>query len=149
MEGKDLWEVEEPSEKLLTDIGVMTAQLSVFLAKITLHQEIQDLVKQIDMEHDPESLLSFPKKYREDRHHLEAEVKEEVRKVLKEFKMFLPKIRQLPFQLIHNDICKSNLLVEDRGGDHRLCGLIDFGDLDYSYSLVELATVAGEINVDP
>lgn len=57
-------------------------------------------------------------KYKENRDHIGFEVKEDIRKILKEFKTLIPRIRLLPLQLIHNDINKSNVMVEKKEEDH-------------------------------
>lgn len=69
----------------MTEIGVMTAKLSQFLEKVTLDEEIQTLIKQIGPEDDLDNILSFPKKYKEDGHLLEPDVREIVLKILMEF----------------------------------------------------------------
>ncbi len=67
---------------------------------------------------------------------------------MEDFLKILPSLRQLPLQLIHNDICLSNLLVDKRGGEYCLSGVIDFSAMVNSYSVVELAILAARINMD-
>ncbi len=71
VEGSNLSEVKSPSVQLLTGIGVMTAKLSLFLAAMTAKQEVQDLLKQTDANQDPEDLLMFPQRYKEEGQYLE------------------------------------------------------------------------------
>lgn len=55
----------------------------------------------------------------------------------------------MPKQLIHNDICLTNVLAKhDKEKEYVLSGIIDFSSACYCEPIVELAIVAAEINLD-
>lgn len=57
----------------------------------------------------------------------------------------LPELRQ---SVIHNDANDYNLLVDDDDGAQRVAGLIDFGDIVYSYTVADLAVTIAYAIVD-
>jgi Ser/Thr protein kinase RdoA (MazF antagonist) len=57
---------------------------------------------------------------------------------------FEPRLSQLPRSVIHGDANDYNVIVEDE----RVVGLIDFGDMVYSYSVGELAVALAYIVLD-
>ncbi|KAA9164387.1 phosphotransferase [Amycolatopsis acidicola] len=50
----------------------------------------------------------------------------------------LPRLAELPVQLVHNDFNKDNILVEDG----RVTGIVDFGDAVYAPRVQDLGTAA-------
>ena len=55
----------------------------------------------------------------------------------------------MPKQLIHNDICLTNLLAKsEKENDYILSGIIDFNSVCYCEPLIELAVVAARVNLD-
>lgn len=64
------------------------------------------------------------------------------------FNNILPILKKLPGQLIHNDLCMSNLLVDKKGSDYYLKGVIDLSTVVFSYRIVELAVLAARISMD-
>ncbi|XP_052744342.1 hydroxylysine kinase [Bicyclus anynana] len=64
--------------------------------------------------------------------------------VIEEFKYaVLPRFDELEKGVIHGDVNENNILVELKPGgsktDYRISGIIDFGDIQYSYYVFELA----------
>ncbi|MFK7760386.1 MAG: aminotransferase class III-fold pyridoxal phosphate-dependent enzyme [Phycisphaerales bacterium] len=57
----------------------------------------------------------------------------------------LPKLVNLPMQVIHNDVNDYNLLVDDAGA---ISGVIDFGDLVYSYRACDPAHALAYLILD-
>ena len=56
----------------------------------------------------------------------------------------------MPKQIIHNDICPSNLILKkDEKGQYHVGGLIDFGDLIYSHRILDLVIVCARANMNP
>lgn len=60
-----------------------------------------------------------------------------------------PRLRRLRHQVIHQDAHSDNVLVDPRD-DHRITGLIDFGDILYGTIAAEIAVAADSVpdNVD-
>ena len=54
----------------------------------------------------------------------------------------LPLMPHLPMSIIHNDANDNNLLVREENNQYVPAGLIDFGDLVYTYTVCELAITA-------
>ena len=55
----------------------------------------------------------------------------------------------MPKQLIHNDICRTNLLAKsEKENDYILSGIIDFNSVCYCEPIIELAVVAARVNLD-
>ena len=54
-------------------------------------------------------------------------------------KNFVPLTDKLPQQSIHSDINEGNILVAGKNGSLSVTGLIDFGDMTYSYHVFEVA----------
>jgi len=54
----------------------------------------------------------------------------------------IPKLQQLPKQVIHGDINDLNVLVAEADGGTEIVGLIDFGDISYSWRIAEVAIAA-------
>ena len=50
-----------------------------------------------------------------------------------------PVLSELPMQTIHGDLNELNILVEDNGFGKEITGLIDFGDMNYSCRVFDLA----------
>ena len=60
-----------------------------------------------------------------------------------------PRLSLLRRGILHNDIARTNLLLETKDKSFKISGLIDFGDIRYSCLLFELVnTVASFINKD-
>ncbi|XP_053620459.1 hydroxylysine kinase [Plodia interpunctella] len=64
--------------------------------------------------------------------------------VIEEFKYaVVPRLDELERGVIHGDVNEMNILVAHKPGgsesDYRICGIIDFGDIQYSYYVFELA----------
>ena len=65
-------------------------------------------------------------------------IRELVEVVLTDFKdRVLPGLKNLPRQVIHNDVNTDNVLVDANG---EISGIIDFGDMLYAPRIVELST---------
>ena len=73
-----------------------------------------------------------------------------VREVLDLFaKHVTPKFQFLRLGTLHNDVSDSNLLVDTSDGHFKITGLVDFGDMRYSFLLSELAnTLASFLSED-
>lgn len=56
-------------------------------------------------------------------------------------RVIAPALARLPFQFIHADISKSNLLLMPNDG-HRVAGVLDFGDMVYAPRVADLAIAA-------
>jgi len=55
----------------------------------------------------------------------------------------------MPKQLIHNDICLTNLLVKpEKDNDYVLSGVIDFNSICYCEPIIELAVVAARVKLE-
>ncbi len=60
-----------------------------------------------------------------------------------------PLLSTLPCSVIHNDLNDYNVLVGgEEGHDHRVVGVIDFGDMLHSYTIGELAIAAAYAVLD-
>ena len=46
---------------------------------------------------------------------------------------------RLPQQVIHSDLNEGNIIVEEKNGTPEISGLIDFGDITYSYRVFEVS----------
>lgn len=67
-----------------------------------------------------------------------------VEEVIEEFKYaVVPRLNELEQGVIHGDVNEMNILVTPKPGgsssDYRVTGIIDFGDIQYSYYVFELA----------
>ena len=68
---------------------------------------------------------------------------------IKEFEEVSEILQKMPKQLIHNDLCLTNLLaLKKEGGDCYLSGAIDFNSVTYCEPIVELVVLAARINMD-
>jgi Ser/Thr protein kinase RdoA (MazF antagonist) len=68
----------------------------------------------------------------------------------KEFDEVASALKLMPKQLIHNDICLTNILANrQEGGHYYLSGIIDFNSLVCCEPIIELAIVAARVNLDP
>jgi Ser/Thr protein kinase RdoA (MazF antagonist) len=78
-------------------------------------------------------------------HHIEsASRRRVVEEVLDHFAAeVLPRLQQQRAQVIHNDVSRMNTLVEG----HRVCGVIDFGDLIHAPLVCDLAVPISELLV--
>lgn len=75
---------------------------------------------------------------------LSASEKELVNTVKSTFKTQIkPKLALLPKQCIHGDINDGNILVEKLPHKFTLSGIIDFGDVNYTCRVFEIAIAAG------
>ena len=54
-------------------------------------------------------------------------------------------LARLPMQVIHSDVNDHNLLIEDQA---RVSGIIDFGDMMYSYRVCDLANAAAYLMLE-
>ena len=57
----------------------------------------------------------------------------------------VPMREKIPKQAIHSDIAEKNTIVSHRHGEQEVSGLIDFGDLMYSYRVCEIANCMSHI----
>lgn len=58
-------------------------------------------------------------------------------------------MKKMPKQLIHNDLCLTNLLAKKQeGGSLCLSGAIDFNSMTFSEPIIELVVLAARINMD-
>lgn len=74
----------------------------------------------------------------------DAEKLDLVEEVIEEFKYaVVPRLDDLEKGVIHGDVNEMNILVSPKPGasktDYRISGIIDFGDIQYSYYVFELA----------
>lgn len=78
----------------------------------------------------------------------DEESKRLIRDVMARFTTHVsPKISFLRRGILHNDVSRTNLLIDEKDGNFKISGLIDFGDMCCSYLLFELAiTVASFMN---
>ena len=57
----------------------------------------------------------------------------------------VPMKEKIPKQAIHSDIAEKNTIVSYRHGKQEISGLIDFGDLMYSYRVCEIANCMSHV----
>lgn len=101
------------------------------------------------MEKYRENIIFFCESYKKGIQFVGEEFRAAIDASMDSFNTIIPILRQLPGQLIHNDLCISNLLVDKKGDEYYLSGVIDFSAAVFSYGIVELAILAARINMDP
>jgi len=134
--GTPFGNVKHDSDELLHDLGFKIGQLSSALSGFdqpALHRDFHwDLAKGLDIVHKNEKLIQG------------QTLRETVLKLASDFERHTaPVLPRLPRSIIHNDANDYNLLAG--GGDdpytnnQSIVGLIDFGDMVYSYTVGDLA----------
>ena len=96
-----------------------------------------------------ENLWTLPQLYEESIQYFDEETYKEVESAKLIFDKLQPILQEMPKQLIHNDICLTNLLAKpEKDNDYILSGVIDFNSVCYCEPIIELAVVAARVNLD-
>lgn len=124
-----------PHPALARDVGAMAARLARalrgFSHPASRHALLWDLTQAPDLR-------------TRTRHIASAGRRRVVEEVLDHFASdVLPRLQQQRAQVIHNDVSRMNTLVEG----HRVCGVIDFGDLIHAPLVCDLAVPISELLV--
>jgi Ser/Thr protein kinase RdoA (MazF antagonist) len=132
--GVPLAEVHPHSPELLRDLGRKMGQLDRALATFdhaAVHRNFHwDLANGLDVIHEYGALIAG------------AGMRELVYQFASNFERDLaPSLSKLGTSVIHNDANDYNILVGGSDGNQRVTGLIDFGDMVYSFTVGDL-TVA-------
>jgi Ser/Thr protein kinase RdoA (MazF antagonist) len=131
LSGQLMADVRDPPDALLHDLGCGLGDLDRRLAEFD--DPATRRVYPWDLRNAP-GALSFVD------HIADPAGRELVRSRLSYFETrVLPEVGFLPLQVIHNDANDYNLLVAGEGGDLRVTGLLDFGDLMWTARACELA----------
>jgi 4-aminobutyrate aminotransferase-like enzyme/Ser/Thr protein kinase RdoA (MazF antagonist) len=130
--GVPLAEVQPHSPELLRDLGRKMGQLDRALTTFdhaAVHRNFHwDLANGLNVIHEYGSLIA------------DAGLRELVYKFASEFERdFAPSLSKLGTSVIHNDANDYNILVGGSDGNQRVTGLIDFGDVVYSFTVGDLA----------
>jgi 4-aminobutyrate aminotransferase-like enzyme/Ser/Thr protein kinase RdoA (MazF antagonist) len=136
--GTPLGDVKRHSAELLQDLGFKIGQLTEALRSFdhpAFHRDFHwDLANGLSLLQNSEPLIH------------ETETRQHIRKLREEFEQHVtPRLPALRKGIVHNDANNFNLLVGG-GADlysrnQHLLGLIDFGDMVYSYTISDLAIV--------
>lgn len=135
--GAPLGNVKRHSPELMADLGYKVGQVTTALQTFghpALHRNFHwDLVNGLNIISKYEALLRDP------------ELRQLIQQLRAQFeKHVMPLLPKLRRSVIHNDGNDFNLLVGDSGDDlysrnQSIVGLIDFGDMVYSYTISDLA----------
>jgi ethanolamine-phosphate phospho-lyase len=130
LEGKFLAEVPK-NEKLLMDLGKFLGRIDKAL------EGYRDPV--IEARHIPWDIRSFPDHQENLDHIADVSLKKLVHYYIVQYRLVvLPRENVLRKSIIHNDANDWNVLSEG----NRIRGIIDFGDLSYTFTVNELAIAA-------
>jgi len=130
--GVPVAEVHPHSPELLCDLGRKIGQLDRALATFdhaAVHRNFHwDLVSGQNVIHEYGALIA------------EAGLRDLIYKFASDFEHNLaPSLSKLGTSVIHNDANDYNILVGGSDGHQRVTGLIDFGDMVYSFTVGDLA----------
>src|SRR2546428_2179733 len=130
--GVPLAEVHPHSAELLRDLGRKIGQLDRALATFdhaAVHRNFHwDLASGLNVIHEYGALIA------------DAGLRDLIYKFASDFERDLaPSLSKLGTSAIHNDANDYNILVGGSDGNQRVTGLIDFGDMVYSFTVGDLA----------
>ena len=134
LEGTMLSTVPFHSQKLLQNIGAFVGQISNKLASFSHNAAERPL--QWDLQQSA-SLLENWVTFVEDK-----KTKSAILAIMKNWKTKIPEINKVRRSIIHADLTRYNLLLDDSGT--KIQGIIDFGDVCLSWTIGELAVLVLE-----
>jgi Ser/Thr protein kinase RdoA (MazF antagonist) len=112
VEGREMWKYNDLPLRVFEDLGEMVGKLSMFLEKLSEEEEVKQLMASHDTSSYAYNMLAFPICYKENRKLLDGHLGSLVDEVNTEFLEFAPLLKSLPLQLVHHDICLTNVLVD-------------------------------------
>ncbi len=132
LRGKFLAELDQPSPQLMHQLGRFIGTMDKTLKSFyhpAAHREIPWDLKNTLQSTSRVSFIQNPQQRRL------------VEYFLLQFETFVsPRLPSLPCSVIHNDVNDYNILVEKScSGNDEIVGIIDFGDMVYTYTISELA----------
>jgi len=137
LEGKPLAEVQPHSAELFTRLGQMLGRMDRSLAELPAPEEPWELLW--DLQNAGQTIEAYSVYVQG------AEQRELVQHFLRYWHTHVaPALPMLRRSLIHNDANDYNVLVSAEGA----LGLIDFGDLVYGPTVIELAVAAAYCSLD-
>ena len=134
LEGTMLSTVPFRSQKLLQNIGAFVGQISNQLA--TFSHEAAERPLQWDLQQSA-SLLENWVTFVEDK-----KTKSAILTIMENWKSKVPEISKVRRSIIHADLTRYNLLLDNTGS--QIQGIIDFGDVCLSWTIGELAVLVLE-----
>ncbi|WP_264564655.1 aminotransferase class III-fold pyridoxal phosphate-dependent enzyme [Flavobacterium sp. N3904] len=134
LEGTMLSSVPYRSNKLLQNIGTFVGQISNRLDSFS--HEAAERPLQWDLQQSA-SLLENWVTFVE-----EGNTKSAILAIMENWKTKIPDINKVRRSIIHADLTRYNLLLDDSG--NQIQGIIDFGDVCLSWTIGELAVLALE-----
>ncbi|TRX43019.1 aminotransferase class III-fold pyridoxal phosphate-dependent enzyme [Flavobacterium restrictum] len=131
LEGTMLSTVPYRSTKLVQNIGAFVGEISKQLASFTHPAAERNL--QWDLQQSAtllENWVTFV---------ADEKTKNSILTIMENWKTQIPKIAQVRKSIIHADLTRYNLLLDDKG--EKIQGIIDFGDVCWSWTIGELAVL--------
>ena len=129
--GNFLCDLKKHSNQLLTQWGSSMAKIDLALMDFNHSGFKHDHIW--DFENIPEQMHKF-------QFCKQAQIRKIIQYYFLEYINHVqPKLRHFKKSVIHNDGNDYNLLIRTGDSDHKISGLIDFGDSIYSYHICELA----------
>lgn len=109
IEGREMWEIEDAPVHLFDQAGDIAAKLSLFLSR----PNIESIGLQVEKESEGHyfNICGFNPHFDKYYAYLDEPLKPVVAGIKAEFGGILPILGMIPKQVVHNDICLSNLLI--------------------------------------